>query len=520
MKNIDEYVDFLSIRGNFKKTLVWNLIVTGANFLLWNSLIWLLILSRGKTDAEYIKKAINTAFVIFILIVITRYLSSTLNMLSLMKIEKEHQSFLTFVLKNIPKDKLLELDMTDITIKSRLIIDMLPFWISRKLIYVNAFGRLVSIYIAIKKLNVGLILGLLAAVQLLFYFWNKRVIKETQIKINDNNKVDLFIRRQIENSKIKIINNTFNQHHFDELTQKYRRNYQYIEESKTNMNFYSDLSVIIVTAIVVFVKYKDEDIYSKILYFFVIRDINGLFDIVLEIYRLKPKMELVNIGVRAIEELYKLIEHKKCDNTTSCNDKILSFDIVKFITDNPKINIQLPTRFKAGTPTLIDGKSGTGKTTLFKALKKIGHYDIETVPTSLEDKIYFCSQSSKPYESPTVESFITNSSSYPDKEIVKKCMSAARIEHRFDMDMDIPLEMNKISGGEGTRLAIASIMYEIMKNDYDIIILDEMDANLDTEIAMEIFKNIIDMLKDKILLVTIHNDSLKTLFTNRIVLSK
>ena len=74
-----------------------------------------------------------------------------------------------------------------------------------------------------------------------------------------------------------------------------------------------------------------------------------------------------------------------------------------------------------------------------------------------------------------------------------------------------------MSGGEQTRLHLAHTLYNVLKKDYDIILFDEIDVNLDTHNAKSILTNISEIFSDKILLFILHNEELKDMFDKQLI---
>jgi ABC-type lipoprotein export system ATPase subunit len=509
--NIDSYVFYLADKGNFKNILISYLIIHSSYYLLWNSLIWILIYSKGNSNPSYIKKAITASLIIYFLIIIIRNISFNLQTKLTSLIYEEHQTLLIYILNNTNRSILLDQDLTEIAINSRFIMDYIPVWLDQKMIYVNIFGKIISILIASRKINIVLIFSLLIIFQLLIFIFQRNYIDTEQKKINEINDINIYIRRQIENSKIKIINDIFNEEHYTDLVKELNANYTFVEKSRATFNLLSDLGVLVITIFIIFIKFNSISLYTKLLYFIIVKDINVFFDLVIKLYRLRPVSEKVNIAIRRMNVLYNKIEIK---HNFQYKNIIDNLKIIKFKCNNPLLSINNELIFKINEPTLIDGKSGSGKTTFFKCLKGITSCILETFPSNIHSKIYFCSQSSKPYESKTLFSYITNSSKTPDINLINKCLKIVRMEHRFDLSKDCKFNINNISGGEGTRLALAQILYDILTHNFDIILLDEMDSNLDSELALNIFKDLIQILNHKIVLMSVHNDNLKSLFKN------
>lgn len=511
MKTLDEYIYFLAKRGNFESLLRWYFITDGGYYILWSSVVWLLLYSKNKgDDPVYIRKAVLATFFILVGIVTLRYISMTIRMKLVGRLERENQEFIISLLHDIPKCHLINLDLANIACQVRLIGDSFPIWLNMKISLVNILSKVITVLIALKKVNVFLILALLVTIQVSFYFVKGNIIKKEIHHANRNTKLELQLRQQVENSRTKIINGTFNRDHLCSMLNDYASNYQKVENSRINLSFYSGLSVIIVTGIIVFVKYETIPLFTKFLYLLVVKDISQLFDLTIDFYRTSTVLERVNDGVRDISALLDLIE-QPCPLTKS--SRIEQFTLDKFENITPDLKLVGPVKFEKGNPTLLEGKSGCGKSTLLKALKGINDEAVlETTPAGLSKDVYFCSQSSRPYKTKTLYEYITNASKTPDRDLVQRCLRTVCLDHIYKGQPDEKMSLSRLSGGEQTRLSLAQILYEVLTTDYSIIILDEMDANLDTELAMRVFTNVLDLLKEKILIFVVHNDTLKSLF--------
>jgi ABC-type lipoprotein export system ATPase subunit len=81
------------------------------------------------------------------------------------------------------------------------------------------------------------------------------------------------------------------------------------------------------------------------------------------------------------------------------------------------------------------------------------------------------------------------------------------------------IDIDKISSGEKIRLSIAKIIYIVLKNNYKILLFDEIDKNLNDELAIAICKNIKTIFANKIILYITHNQKVKSLFTKVIYIN-
>ena len=75
------------------------------------------------------------------------------------------------------------------------------------------------------------------------------------------------------------------------------------------------------------------------------------------------------------------------------------------------------------------------------------------------------------------------------------------------------IDTNHLSAGESNRLSIAKLIYTINMNpNYNILLFDEIDMNMNTALAYEICKNIKEEFKNKIIIYITHNYLVKKYF--------
>jgi ABC-type bacteriocin/lantibiotic exporter with double-glycine peptidase domain len=89
-----------------------------------------------------------------------------------------------------------------------------------------------------------------------------------------------------------------------------------------------------------------------------------------------------------------------------------------------------------------------------------------------------------------------------DDELITECLKICELEKWYEKTMEKKLYQNisnKISGGEKSRLALATVIYKIIttgNKKYRVLILDEPEQGLDREIAKKVLKNIFDLCKN------------------------
>ena len=113
---------------------------------------------------------------------------------------------------------------------------------------------------------------------------------------------------------------------------------------------------------------------------------------------------------------------------------------------------------------------------------------------------------------------ITNYEKTPDTKLIDWALKSSKIDHRINSNQFIDIET--LSGGERIRLLIARIIYAVKTKNYNILLFDEIDENLNDELAQEICTNLRDIFKDKIILYITHNEKVKKLFAKKFTVTK
>lgn len=198
--------------------------------------------------------------------------------------------------------------------------------------------------------------------------------------------------------------------------------------------------------------------------------------------------------------------------------EILRFENVKFIRQYDDFTIN------KNEIVFIVGKSGSGKSTLLKLINntiqmksgKIFYKDTNILnikPVELRRNIMMTSQENFLFDMTIKENFhefykLRDLENLTDDEIVKFLKIA-------DFDVDLNLDVEKLSGGEKQRvfLAIALSMRPA------VLLLDEPTSALDSNTAFNMMKNIVDYCKhnDITLVVVSHARNLVDEFADKII---
>lgn len=163
---------------------------------------------------------------------------------------------------------------------------------------------------------------------------------------------------------------------------------------------------------------------------------------------------------------------------------------------------------------LIKGKSGHGKTTFINAL--MGKIKGVTLSENLPENYYHhfvefyqVIKEKMPSSAITVRQLFNNDQ---DDEFIKYCCEICKVydfvskltpskkkdnndDEAVIIDIDVPNVLDidideRISGGQKTRLALATRIHRLLKEDKNILILDEPEQGSDPPLAYEILDNI------------------------------
>lgn len=198
--------------------------------------------------------------------------------------------------------------------------------------------------------------------------------------------------------------------------------------------------------------------------------------------------------------------------------EILRFENVKFIKEYDDFTIN------KNEIVFIVGKSGSGKSTLLKLINNtlqmksgsIFYKDTNILnikPVELRRNIMMTSQENFLFDMTIKENFhefykLRDLENLTDDEIVKFLKIA-------DFDVDVNLDVEKLSGGEKQRVFLAIVLSMRPA----VLLLDEPTSALDSNTAFNMMKNIVDYCKhnDITLVVVSHARNLVDEFADKTI---
>ena len=213
------------------------------------------------------------------------------------------------------------------------------------------------------------------------------------------------------------------------------------------------------------------------------------------------------------------------ESSSEPNSEPTDINIRYLSNAKPFIKTTKPIIIKKNDHILIDGLSGSGKTSLLYFLKGIITLDsFEMTPdiASINQRSFLTLPNVKSLYSGLLYDIITNYEVNPNVEHILICMKLANLDAYIDQTQTNRfIEVDKISAGESSRFLIARIIYMISfqtKHDYSILLFDEIDSNLNDSMAIQLCQRLLHIFSDKTILYITHNVQIKKLFTKKITI--
>ena len=220
----------------------------------------------------------------------------------------------------------------------------------------------------------------------------------------------------------------------------------------------------------------------------------------------------VNDLVKKMESLTE-IKEDELKETVEFDESLpmdIEFDKYSLTLDDSKIIDDFSFTFKEGKKYLVVGLNGSGKSTIFKSLKKwydptsgtirINNRDISSLTSEqLSSKISYLNENVSLISGTVKDNIVLFRDTYTEEEI-NRVIKEAQI--KIELDRVIIDEGRNISSGETRRIEIARSLLGKVK----VIIFDEVVSTLDIETAYEIEKMVLGF-KDQTVVFVSHNFS-------------
>jgi ABC-type lipoprotein export system ATPase subunit len=366
--------------------------------------------------------------------------------------------------------------------------------------------------IAINK-KITILIGLVAIYYALVRSLNEhKNIKEIQLS-KEYFKYENIIRNYVINGKNFLINDEFNKEYLIKNLSKYED----VNNKIQTLNYDLDMNVnylifgLIIT--VIWLKIRDLNHLDFFYYFLIVYDVEFIGDMINEYY--KTHVGYIKMNERLSYLNSFIPEMKKVVDKT----KILNININKISNKKPLLILSNPIVINENDHILVNGESGSGKTTLLYILKGIVKSDTIDISPNIERinyQTYITLPNHKSIYSGNLYDIISNYDKNININLIEYSLIKSKISDKLNKNEFIDIE--KLSGGERIRMLIARLIYTIKSLNYNILLFDEIDENLNDTLAIEICNNLMDVFKDKIIFYITHNEQVKQLFKKKIVI--
>ena len=373
--------------------------------------------------------------------------------------------------------------------------------------------RCITLIVVAWNKNNGLLVGLFAVFYSVIKVLNEyKIIKEVEL-IKQHFSYETLIRNYIINSKSFLINDELNNNYLSQIFDKFENiNYQMTElNHKLDMN--TNIALFIFIVVIIGAQMKNLNHYDFYYYFLVIYDVEFISDKVNEYYKNKVGYSKMQERLNYLNNFKPVIINKLPEQTI-----IKAIKIEQIVNTKPKLTNSKPIIINSNDHILVNGASGSGKTSLLYLLKGILKPDTLKIEPPIEiinSQTFLTLPNYKGLFNGNLYDIITNYEPEPNIKMIQIALGASKIQHK--LNENIFIDINNLSSGEQLRLLIARIIYTVKTKNFNILLFDEIDDNLNNQLAEEICVNLRDIFKDKIILYISHNESVKKLFDKHIV---
>jgi ABC-type lipoprotein export system ATPase subunit len=324
-------------------------------------------------------------------------------------------------------------------------------------------------------------------------------------------KYENIIRNYVINGKNFLINDEFNKEYLIKNLSQYEDINYKIQSLNDDLNMNVNLIMFALIIIVIRLKISELNHLDFFYYFLIVYDVEFIGDMINEYYKTQVGYIKMNERLTFLNSFIPEIKNV-VDKT-----KILNIKINKINNKKPLLVLNKSINIDENDHILVNGESGSGKTTLLYILKGIVKSDTIDISPKIENinyQTYLTLPNHKSLYNGNLYDIISNYDKNVNINLIEHSLIKSKISDRLNKNEFIDIET--LSGGERIRLLIARLIYTIKTLNYNILLFDEIDENLNDELAIEICNNLMDVFKDKIILYITHNESVKELFKKKI----
>lgn len=266
-----------------------------------------------------------------------------------------------------------------------------------------------------------------------------------------------------------------------------------------------------------------------------------VFDIIAErfnsfasgIVNFNVDLQTVLVSVERVESLFQLEKEEDVsvvESSVSFENYDIDLKDVSFSYKEQEVLKKIQYHFDSGRTYAIVGNSGCGKSTLISILLKFYEPQEGTIQFGGNDLSALSSAEVRNQMIAVFQDAVLNEGTIEENirygyeaASMEEVIEAAKICNIHDFIESLPngYQTNigeigdKISGGQKQRVCLARALLRDVK----VYIFDEAFCNMDKNLEYEVFNNITDKCKDKMIIVISHNINLISQIENIIVLS-
>lgn len=528
--NVKTHINFLLNEYKLKTLRRKYIMSATLTSFIRESFYWTLIYFSIKLESkEEIKKVAIFLMSILLINIPLERKSNDYRIDLINKLKNANNTYFSNKLKNTAKKDLLKIDLVNYYNNVYSINGHIYEYIINKKTFTDIPITFISVLVIILSKDLGknsnkakIILTILLIIyMLLIVYLNEQEIKKEITVMEESLEYDNKTRDYIVNSKLFLMNNTFNEKYIKENGDKFNFLVGKMEKMDNNLSTQTNLSMFVVFAIIISYVIGQITPSNIIRYFLIIYDIDMITKKMREFY--KNKMSYDKMGVK-LNLLNNLLNDDNL-NIKKSTDKIDKIIIKEINNKEPKLELKKPITLYKGDMVLLDGISGSGKTTLMyllKGIKKIDKVIIEPELDKIYSRCYITLPNERDIFSANLYDIISNFDKNPEIELIKSALTIVQLNKYLEkIKENTFVNIENISAGEMTRFMIARLIYQIKINkNYDILLFDEIDTNLNINLSIEICNTLKNIFKDKIILYITHNDDVKNMFDKRIKFTK
>lgn len=514
--NIEKHFDLIlekyQLNGMYKKYIISSILST----ITRESFYWVLLYLNDiiqENPSNLLQYSIFLICLYFLQIPMKDYATNT-RIEFIKEIRLANIKFFSDMIIGIKKNKILSFDLIEYHNALDHFNDYFQEYILNLQIKYDIPIRCITLLVIAKSQNFPLLVGMCAVLFSIIIVLNmNKIIKESKLT-KELYDIETQMRNYMINSKQFIVNNEFNRKYFDINANNAETVNMNIFNLGNNLDTTINTMLFAFVMLVFYIKRNDLTPVGFFYYFLMIYDIEWIIDKINEYYKNKINYNRMKERLKFLYSIEQDTMHnvETMDNMTPTNININTIE-----HDIPKIGNIKPIIIKPYDHILVQGESGSGKTSLLYVLKgmlKCNKLTIDPNISTINKHSYIILSNNKSIFSGNLYDIITNYEECPSVDMINSSIMISKIDHKFTGNDYVDIE--KLSGGERIRLIIARLIYLIKSNpDRQILLFDEIDDNLNNKLAVEIASNLLEIFKDKTILYITHNDMVKKLFKKK-----